>query len=58
VEKPEGKNIRRRLGRLWVHRVKMVLRERGWCDMDRINLAQNGDQWRDLVNKVIKFSVP
>jgi hypothetical protein len=33
----------------------MVLREIGWGGMDWINLAQNRDEWRVLVNKVKSF---
>jgi hypothetical protein len=31
----------------------MDLREIGWDGMDRINLAQDRDQWRALVSTVI-----
>jgi hypothetical protein len=30
----------------------------GWDGMDLIDLAQNRDQWRVLVNTVIKLRVP
>jgi hypothetical protein len=33
----------------------MDLREIGWGGMDRIDLAQYRDQWRALVNTVMKF---
>jgi hypothetical protein len=35
----------------------MDLWERGWKGVDWINLAQDKDQWRDLVNTVMKFPV-
>jgi hypothetical protein len=38
--------------------VKMDLREIGWDGMDWIDLAQNRDQWRALVNAVINLRVP
>jgi hypothetical protein len=36
----------------------MDLREIGWDDMDWIDLAQKRDQWRVLVNAVMKLRVP
>jgi hypothetical protein len=36
----------------------MDLREIEWDDMDWINLAQDGDQWKALVNKLMNFRVP
>jgi hypothetical protein len=41
-----------------VDNIKMVLTEIGWDDMDWIDLAQDGDQWRALVNTVINLWVP
>jgi hypothetical protein len=38
--------------------IKMGLREIGWDGMDWINLAQNRDQWRALVNMVMNLRVP
>jgi hypothetical protein len=38
--------------------IKMELRETGWDGMDWINLAQDRDQWRALVNTVMNFRVP
>jgi hypothetical protein len=37
--------------------IKMNLREIEWGGMDWIDLAQDRDQWRALVNTVIKFRV-
>jgi hypothetical protein len=37
---------------------KMNLREIEWDDMDWIDLAQDRDQWRALVNTVINLRVP
>jgi hypothetical protein len=36
----------------------MDLREIGWDVMDWIDLAQNRDQWRALVNTVMNLGVP
>jgi hypothetical protein len=38
--------------------IKMYLGEIGWDGMDWINLAQDRDQWRALVNTVMNFRVP
>jgi hypothetical protein len=37
--------------------IKMDLREIGWDGMDWIYLAQDGDQWRALVNTAMNFRV-
>jgi hypothetical protein len=44
--------------RRWVGNVKMDLREIGWEGMDWIDLAQDTDQCRALVNTVMKLRVP
>jgi hypothetical protein len=36
----------------------MDFREIGWCGMDCIDLAQDRDKWRALVNTVMKLRVP
>jgi hypothetical protein len=41
-----------------VDNIKMNLGEIGWDGMDWIGLAQDRDQWRALVNTVIKIRVP
>jgi hypothetical protein len=35
-----------------VNNIKMDLRESGWDGMDWINLVQDRDQWRAVVNMV------
>jgi hypothetical protein len=52
--KQEGNRPRRR----WVDNIKMDLREIGWDGMDWIDLAQDRDQWRALVNTVMNIRVP
>jgi hypothetical protein len=41
-----------------VDNIKMDLRDIGWDDMGWIDLAQDRDQWRVLVNTIIKLQVP
>jgi hypothetical protein len=42
-----------------VDNIKMDFRrEIGWGGMDWIDLAQDRDQWRDLVNMVMNLRVP
>jgi hypothetical protein len=36
----------------------MDLREVGWVNMDWIDLAEDSDQWRALVNTVMVLWVP
>jgi hypothetical protein len=42
----------------WVDNIKMNLREIGWDDRDWIELAQDRNQWRALVNMVMNLRVP
>jgi hypothetical protein len=37
--------------------IKIDLRETGWDGMDWINMAQDRDQWRVLVNMVMNLRV-
>jgi hypothetical protein len=53
-----GNYILWRRGQRWVDNIKMDLREIGWDGMDRIDLAQDRDQWRALVNPVMNLRVP
>jgi hypothetical protein len=41
-----------------VDNIKIDLREIGWDGVDWIDLPQNRDQWRALVNAVINLRVP
>jgi hypothetical protein len=58
VGKPEGKRPLRKPRRRWVDNIKKDLREIGWDDMAWIDLAQDRDQWRALVNTVMNLWVP
>jgi hypothetical protein len=56
-----GKSERERLlrspRRRWVDNITIDLRGIGWDDMDWIDLAQDRDQWRNLVNTVMNRRV-
>jgi hypothetical protein len=56
--KPEEKRTLGRSRRRGEDNIKMDLREIGWGGMDWIDLAQDRDQWRVLVNTVINLRVP
>jgi hypothetical protein len=58
VGKPQGKRPLGRPRHRWVDIVKMDLRETEWDGMFWIDLAENRDQRRALVNTVIKFLAP
>jgi hypothetical protein len=57
VGKPEGNTSLERQRLRWVNNIKMNLREIGWGGKDWIDLAQNRDQWRALVNAVMNLRV-
>jgi hypothetical protein len=53
--------MRRPLGRprrRWEDNIEMDLREIGFGDVGWINLAQDRDRWRALVNTVMNLRVP
>jgi hypothetical protein len=58
VGKPEGKRPLGRPRRRWVDNIKMDLTEIGWDGVDWIELAQDRDLWRALVNTVMNLRVP
>jgi hypothetical protein len=58
VGKPEGKRPLGRPSRRWVDNIKMDLGEIGWDGRDWIELAQDREQWRALVNTVMNLRVP
>jgi hypothetical protein len=58
VGKPEGKRPLGRPRLRWVDSIKMDLREIEWDGVDWIDLAQERDQWRAVVNTVMNLRVP
>ena len=58
VRKPKGKRLLGRPRHRWEDTIKMDIQEVGWGVMDWIDLAQDGDSWRALLNAVINLQVP
>jgi hypothetical protein len=58
VGKPEGGRPLERPRRRWEDNIKMGVREVGLGGMDWINLAEDRDRWRALVNAVMNLRVP
>jgi len=58
VGKPEGKKPLGRPRRRWDDNIKVDLQEVGCGGMDWIELAQDKDRWRTLVNAVMNLRVP
>jgi hypothetical protein len=58
VGKPQGKKTLGRPRCRWVDNIKMDLGEIRWSGINWIDLAQDRDQWRALVNTAIHFRVP
>jgi hypothetical protein len=58
VGKPEGKRPLGRPRRRWEDNIKMVLQEVGRGCGDRMEMAQDRNMWRALVNKVRNLRVP
>jgi hypothetical protein len=55
---PEGKIHLERTRRGWEDNIKTDLTEIGLGGIDWIDLAQDRDQWRALVNTVMNIRVP
>ena len=58
VGKPEGKRPLSRPRRRWEDNIKMDPQEVGFGGMDWIDLAQDRDRRRALVNAVMNLQVP
>jgi hypothetical protein len=58
VGKPEGKRPLGRPRRRWEDNIKKDLQEVEFWGMDWIELAEDRDRWRALVNAVMNIRVP
>jgi hypothetical protein len=58
VGKPEGKRPLGRPRRGWEDNIKMDLQEVGCGGLDCIELLQDRDRWRALVNAVMNLRAP
>jgi hypothetical protein len=58
VGRPEGRRPLERPRRRWEYNIKMDLQEVGWEGVDWIDMAQDRDRWRAIVNAVMNLRVP
>jgi hypothetical protein len=58
VGKPEGRRPLGRPRRIWEDNIKIDLQEVGCGGVDSIELVQDTDRWRALMNAVMNLRVP
>jgi hypothetical protein len=58
VGKPEGRRTLRIPRRRWADSIRMNLGGIEWDGVDWIDVAQDRDQWKALVNAVMNLRVP
>jgi hypothetical protein len=58
VGRPEGRRPLERPRLRWEDNIKMVLEDVGWVGMDWIELSQDRDRWRAVVNAVMNLRFP
>jgi hypothetical protein len=58
VRRLEGKGSLGRPRRRWKYSIKMDLQEVRWGGMDWIDMAEDRDRWRAVVNVVMNHRVP
>jgi hypothetical protein len=58
VVKPERKRPLGKQSHRWMDRIKTDVRETGLDGVDWIDLAQDRDQWKALVNMAMNIQVP
>jgi len=44
--------------RRWEDNIRMDLREKGWENVDWIDLVHDSDPWRAVVNTVMNLRIP
>jgi len=58
VGKPEGKRTLERSRRKWEDNIEIDLQKVGCGGLDWIDLAQDRDGWREIVNAIMNFRIP